>query len=82
MAIRSRSLKPSDPAGDERAASLVRSASDLMRDTGPMVSGLSPREPLDGTSGRRRSSGGPGEARTSARTSTSFTGNGCSNPAR
>lgn len=38
MAIRSRILKPSDPAGDERAASLVRSVSDLCADTGPVVS--------------------------------------------
>lgn len=38
LAIRSRKLKPSDPAGDEQALDLLRQISDWAGDTGPVVS--------------------------------------------
>lgn len=38
LAIRSRQLKPSDPAGDEQALDLLRQVSDWAGDTGPLVS--------------------------------------------
>jgi len=38
MGIRSKTLKASDPAGDEKAAEMVKRVSDLCADTGPVVS--------------------------------------------
>ncbi len=38
MGIRSKSVKRSDPAGDEKAIALVKAVSDLCADTGPVVS--------------------------------------------
>lgn len=38
LAIRSKTHKPSDPAGDERGVDLVKRVSDLCADTGPLVS--------------------------------------------
>lgn len=38
LAIRSRTLKPSDPAGDRQAMDLLRQISDWAADTGPVVS--------------------------------------------
>jgi sugar phosphate isomerase/epimerase len=38
MAIRSKTLKPSDPAGDAKGLDLVKRAADLCADTGPLVS--------------------------------------------
>jgi sugar phosphate isomerase/epimerase len=38
LAIRSRAHKPSDPAGDARALDLLKRASDLCAETGPVVS--------------------------------------------
>jgi len=38
MGIQSKSLKPSDPAGDEKGLALVKAISDFCADTGPVVS--------------------------------------------
>jgi len=38
MAIRSKTVKPSDPAGDAKALDLLKRLSDLCADTGPVVS--------------------------------------------
>ena len=38
LAIRSKTHKPSDPAGDDKALDLVKRVSDLCADTGPVVS--------------------------------------------
>jgi len=38
LAIRSKTLKPSDPAGDAKALDLLKRVSDLCADTGPVVS--------------------------------------------
>jgi sugar phosphate isomerase/epimerase len=38
LAMRSKSLKPSDPQGDPKAADLLRRASDAAADTGPVIS--------------------------------------------
>jgi len=38
MAIRSKKLKPSDPAGDEQGMALMKQVSDWCADTGPVVS--------------------------------------------
>jgi sugar phosphate isomerase/epimerase len=38
MAMRSKTLKPSDPAGDDKGVDLVKKVSDLCGDSGPVVS--------------------------------------------
>jgi sugar phosphate isomerase/epimerase len=38
LALRSKQIKPSDPAGDAKGAEMVRRTSDMAADTGPLVS--------------------------------------------